>query len=169
MGEYIKNPKTGEVVKIATCDDCFYSREQVLRFQAEGWIGEELGTDRDIINRLLSDPETLYRLPSHCTFDPKIHTVIIERNDIEHQTVTAQIKGNRGSVYTYPKLICAQAGEPKLWAVMIGERYSSGGKARTILRCDCCGKLFSLSEPEAENLRRAYPHWTQWIKGNGEG
>jgi len=172
MGEYIKNPRTGEEIKIAVLDECFFSRGELLEFQRLGFKGFYAGNydneehRPDTLKVVLADPNTLYTLPKGCTFNPEVDVIIVKGSDFEHHKVILQKKGNRGSVYNYMGLKCQQEGANEIYAVMIGERYDKEGNARTIFQCDCCEALFSITKEEAERLKREHPYWSEWIKPN---
>jgi len=176
MGEYIKNPKTGEEIKIGVLDQCFFSRDDLLRFQREGFKGFYAGEYDNVAHRtdslqlMLKNPNTLYGLPKGCAFDPEVHVLIVKGSDFKHHEVILQKKGNRGSVYNYMGLKCQQEGANEIYAVMIGERYDKEGNTRTIFQCDCCEALFSITKEEAERLKREHPYWSEWSKPNeGKG
>lgn len=172
MGEYVKHPGTGDVIKIGTMDTCFFSREELLDLQLNGYHGFYRGnfdlaaSRKDTLERMLKDPATLYKVPKDCTFDSKKHILWIENVGVEHDTVILHHKGNRASVYVYVGLPCRQKDNAALHAVLVGERYDSQGRGRSIFACDCCGKLFSLTKKEAEKLKARSPQWAAWIHAN---
>jgi len=172
MGEFIKHPKTGVEIKIATMDHCFYSREQLLKWKSEGYKGfyarefdSEAGR-RDTLERALSCSTMLYALPENCDFNPKVHTIRVRNNGFKHDDLIICKKGNRGSAYVYHDLPCKQRNNSVIWAVMIGERFDGQGRARTIFKCDCCGALFSVDSSEVAYLKARFPEWADWIKPN---
>ncbi len=172
MGEFVKHPETGEEIKIGCMDEAFFSRSALVGLKEKGFKGfyaneydVEAGR-KDSLDLMLNDPRTLYPLPEGCRFNPEIHVVKIANEGIEHDTVTLQQHGNRGSVYTWTGLPCLQKTAPEIYAVLVGERYDEEGRARSIFRCDCCGQPFSISHEEAFRLKEAFQCWKQWIIPN---
>lgn len=171
MGEFIRNPVTGEEIKIGTCvgDTCryFYTREQLQDFKRQGFRGYYAEKWDETLERALTYLNALYPLPQSCPFDPNVHVIIVDGNgELEHDPVIVQMKGNRGSVYTWVDLPCKQRGMTKIYAVMVGMRYDEQGRERTIFECDCCHKPFSITKDEAAKLKEEHPYWAKWIKPN---
>jgi len=168
MGEYIKHPITGEEIKIGVLNHCFYSREQLLKFKADGfkgYYGDNFNDDLDNMLNNKNGGETLYKLPESCGFDVDCHTVKV-KNGLEHSTVYLWSKGNRGNGYQY-QLPCKQEDESEIYAVLIGEKFNREGSVRSIFQCDCCKALFSLTVGEADKLKAEHPYWADHIHGNG--
>ena len=146
MGEYIKNIKTGEEIKIGVMDKCFHSRTQMEKWLNDpewtGWYAdkEEDGT----ISYYLNNPNTIYKQIEnliHNKFAIKIY--LDDANEITHDMVYVSKMGKRLSGYQY-KVDCQLKGGKEIWASIFGERYDENGNGRTIFACDCCEAIFSL-------------------------
>jgi len=148
MGEYIRNIKTGEEIKIGVLDRCFFSHKQVEDWHNDpnwvGWYGgkEEKGT----LENYLKDPNSLYEMIDglhHKEFAFKFQSP--DSEIIDHCNIHVWKKGRRGNGYQY-KVGCQFEQQKEVWAVIVGERYNEKGEARTIFACDCCEVLFSLPQ-----------------------
>lgn len=171
MGEYAKNPHTGEEIKIGVIDDSFFSKHELVDLWDRGFRGfyannfDSKEGRTDSLRQMIDAPNILYKLPPDCPFDVTVHSVQVPNIGIEHDTVYLWKKGNRGSSYQYIEE-CKQKTEIKVYAVMVGERYDVNGKVRTLFRCDCCERLFSIDKETAETLRKEHPYWASWIHEN---
>lgn len=170
MGEYIKHPSTGEEIKIGVgCGHhirYFYTREQLQQFKEQGYRGFYDGKWDATLETALHIPEGfvgLYPLPKNDCFDINLHTIILETNNLEHDTVTVQKKGNRGSVYTWTGLPCEYKRGEKMYAVPKAIAIRSDDRPYTLFTCDCCGTPFSITADEAQRILEKHPYWKNII------
>ena len=157
MGEYIKNVKTGEEIKVGVLDHCFFSRGQIERWALNpditGWYAGK--PEENTLENFLNDPKTLYDGVEgliHKDFAIKVYFEPPEY--IDHREVTVYQKGKRGSAYHF-KVQCQFKGQGEVWASIVGERYNKKGEGRTIFACDCCGTLFSLYQSTLDRTLEA--------------
>lgn len=180
MGEYTH--KGGATVKIATMDEAFWSRAELLKAQADGWRKVD-GESYDNLESLLADAGTLYALPPRTAreFDesnleyptPRVwFTARLElAAKIDHRPDAAGTIGHPDHFqriylpcpYTPKGRVFCNAQPPQLFRfAAIGERYTNGD-ARTVFSCHGCERLFSLDQAELDGLDA-----TNAFEGEGE-
>lgn len=168
MGEYAY--KNGQCVKIATCEEAFWSRSELLKAQAEGWGAREPGAF-DELAELLKDSATVYALPlpfeRPFTMEglkvPTRGVLFTAPLDlacrIEHREVVSSCGGRLKRNYYVP---CAYTPEgmkftkhqncaSRFELFAVGERYRNGA-ARTIFECAICEASFSLPQSDLRSL-----------------
>lgn len=179
MGEYTH--KGVLTVKIATMDEAFWSRAELLKAQADGWgqLGEE---SYDNLASLLSDDATLYSLPPRTPRAFSMETVeypparvwftapLSVADKMNHREAAGTIghPDHFQRIYlpcpysTEGAKFC-KASKPGLFRLAaVGERYK-GDVCRTIFQCHGCEALFSLGRAEIECLDA-----TNAFDGDGE-
>lgn len=153
MAEYIKNKSNERTIKVGVMNDMYFSRKTLLRFKQMGYQGFASGKFNDNLNDILSDEDTLYTFkhePEYIEWDLKSKLFFIPANKLTHDTVTIANSG-----YQY-KSECQEANKSIIKARLFGERYRNG-VVRTIFRCDCCYKEFSIDHITSQLLRNLLP------------
>lgn len=168
MGEHTH--KDGRTVKIATMDEAFWSRAELLKAQADGWrkADEE---SYDNLASLLSDESTLYALPPReprafsmetveyppamVWFTGPLSMAALMKHKAANGTVGHQDHFQRVTVpcpYTPEGAAFCGQYAPKLFRLAAcGERYK-GGAGRTVFQCHGCEALFALGRAEIDSL-----------------
>ena len=177
MGIYIHHPKTGDSVKIGTMDRMHFSRSQLLDFQERGYRGYYLGEYTDDLEKVLSNPQTIYDFEEGCADvrdiifhlpvpreireDPFKTSLITEfssmpsRHDFKH---AEKIKINHKIEYSY-LVECQQKDQPIIKATAIGIQYFNG-YPYTLFQCHCCEEaVFGIDHVTAMFLRNLYPQY----------
>lgn len=149
MGEFIKNPRTGQVIKIGVLDECFYSREKLLKFKERGFKGFYNGRYDDTLDNMINDSSTLYRLDLEIPGIDELKFLIPVQGIIIHQ------KNCR-----FNNCHIVEAG-------IAGERWWKGQK-RTVFRCADCGSPFSVGHLSAMFLRASYPEIAELFNSDEE-
>lgn len=148
MGEYIKNSRTSEVIKIGVLDECFYSREKLFKFKECGFKGFYNNKYDDTLEDMINDPSTLYRL------DLEIPGI----DELRFSVPAKGIKHKQNCRFNNCHIV--EAG-------IEGERWREGQR-RTIFRCVDCGSLFSIDHLSAMFLRTSYPEIAELFNSDEE-
>lgn len=168
MGEYTH--KDGRTVKIATIDEAFWSRAELLKAQADGWrkADEE---SYDNLAGLLSDDGTLYALPPRAPRVFSMETVeypparvwFTAPLDVADMMNHKQAAGTVGHPDHFQRIylpcpytaegrkFCKADAPQRFRLAAVGERYKDGN-GRTVFSCHGCEGLFSLTRKEVERL-----------------
>lgn len=155
MGEYIRNKKTGEEVKIGVMDNCFFSHQQIESWAKdpdwEGWYANK--PEERTLEDYLEDPSSLYEQIEglHHKEFALLTTLSEEDRVLTHHPVYVYKKGKRGSAYQYT-VECQQKGQKRIYVRIVGERYDEKGDGQTIFACDCCDAMLSLSKDELDQM-----------------
>jgi hypothetical protein len=159
MGLYIKNEKTGETIKIGSCERSFYRRETLQKYKEEGYVGYENGEYNESLDEFINDSNTIYTLDNENEYNSIRDDVkfFFKTNGMEHQKVTIFHHG-----YRYDGLQCQFDGEKYFKAVYIGEIHDNASRnVRTVFACDCCNRYFSVGHTSAMLLRNLLPEYKQ--------
>lgn len=166
MGEFIKHPKTGKVIKIGTMNECAYTRKHVLRFKEEGYKGFYMGEYDDTLEKIISSPYTLYPVETETVYDTLFCVPFLPNTDknllptagaFKHDAVHFHINGK----YQY-QVQCQEKDNLVVYAKVIGEQYLNEVPV-TILACHCCNTRFAIDRPAAMLLRNLYPEYRDCI------
>jgi hypothetical protein len=169
MGEYTH--KGGRTVKIATMDEAFWSRAELLKAQADGWRKAD-GEGYDNLAELLSDPGTLYSLPPRAPRVFGMETVEYPPARVWFTAPLAlaakmhhkQAAGTIGHPDHFQRIylpcpytpegrtFCKASAPERFRLAAVGERYDAHGAGRTIFQCHGCEALFSLGKAEIDSL-----------------
>jgi hypothetical protein len=178
MGEYAYDADGNMLCKLGTMDDFRYvTRKECERIAASGKVMDSKG---EAASALL-DGSILYRFPwpdedgdrengRACVQaigqrSERVMSVPFVMRGVRHDTMALPVKGEGGG-YQFNLIIpcplspaCEDVknfktgGEPTPHIAIVGERYKTGGEARTIFRCGYCECPFSMSEAELAGLR----------------
>jgi hypothetical protein len=155
MGDYIRKEGNAIIKTSGGLFDTVFSRIQMLEFQREGYRGFYNGEYTDELEKLLSDPNTIYGFDNLIennkhykwieTYDFKLPNTVKSHNPIH-------IFHNG---YQY-KVDCKEKDNSIINAKLVGERFIDG-QYQSVFACKCCGALFGISHTFAMLYRHVFP------------
>ncbi len=183
MGEIVRHPTSGEEIKIGVIDECFFSREDLLKIKELGYKGYYDGEYDDSLERMLNNPDTIY------SFDKKyagITDIIFNVPiPIESRTGFGTTEYSKHTLPTYPgiqhepvflyhngiynyKVECQEKNKTIIHAKAIGEQWVNDRRC-TLFKCNCCHYArFGVDHTTAMLLRNLYPQYSEVLNSYGD-
>jgi hypothetical protein len=161
LGDYIR--RGTDEIKIGNGQGMlFYTREEILKFKEEGYRGFYADKYNNEIDLFLKDDETFYMYTDSIHQKDVEHLLFnVEADSLKHKKVTLYHEGYKFSVE------CAESGNKVISSRLIGEIYVNG-QLESILKCNCCGAMFSFDHIESMFFRRVLPNLKQLINSSDD-
>lgn len=159
MGNYIRHQINNNVIKIGTLDETFFSRKTLLRFKELGYKGFYNGEFNNELDEILADEDTLLGYmeePHFIEWELDKKVFYLPASGLKHNPVIVNQNG-----YQY-KLTCTDSNQSIIKANLVGERFSEG-QLTSVFRCNCCGKLFTITHLTAMFLRNVLLMHKQYL------